>query len=279
MARRTSKRRWEVTGDELERMAAARRGSFGLAQMVRILVRSPRLIPEVGRATLQAVQQGLWDNNALVSLVDSELAREAVPDAARGVGWFQERTFVEELSRRLRPDMRVLELGCGGGRISRYVAPLVAELVCTDVSRAMVAEARQNLATFPNVQVAVTNGFALPEFGDATFDVVFAQGVLGYIDPNPAIALLDEVRRVLRHDGVCVFNFHTIDDPDVARHHAEVLRKSAQRGRFSGGMDRGYSLGQIETMYVAAGLQPTVLAGDDAEAGTYSRVLVVGHAA
>src|SRR5437763_5408458 len=208
MSSRTGReRRWEVSAEELERISAARRSS--IARSALLLVRAPRLMPDIARIVTSALRGAIFDNNALISLLDSERARVAVPDVATGVGWYDERPFLEALTPHLTADATVLELGCGGGRISRHVAPMVGELVCTDPSRAMVAEARENLAMFANVRVAATDGFALSEFTDGAFGIVFAQGVLGDLDPNQLLALLDEVRRVLRRGGVCVFNFFT----------------------------------------------------------------------
>jgi len=86
----------------------------------------------------------------------------------------------------------------GAGRVSRQLAERVAHLTCTDVSPTMVAEARRNLAGIENIGVAATDGFSLREYEDASFDIVLAAGMFGYIEIGPAPAIFDEVRRVLR---------------------------------------------------------------------------------
>lgn len=169
----------------------------------------------------------------------------------------------------------VLELGCGGGRISRRVAPLVQELVCTDVLASMVAEAAENLVAYPNVKVAQTGGYGLPEFGEHSFDVVFAQGVLGYLDPNPLLAMLDEVARVLRPSGLCVFNFATIDHPRDVEWQLDAVREQARRHRFSGATDRVYTRSQLVAMYQAVGLE--VLPSADSSGP--GRVVITGRRA
>ncbi len=273
--RRRGARRWEVSEAELERMVVARSGSLGPRAALLLLARSPHLIPDVVRVLWGGVRGTIFANNSLVSILDAERGRRAVPDAATGVGWYDEQPFIDVLAPHLRREVTALELGCGGGRISRRVAPLVAELVCTDVLASMVAEASENLAPYANVRVARTNGVALHEFEERSFDLVFAQGVLGYLDPNPLLAMLDEVARVLRPGGVCVFNFSTIDDPQDARWHLETLREQARRGRFSAATDRAYTRAQLVATYEAAGLQ--VLPAADTSAPGPGRVVIAGR--
>ena len=268
-------RRWEVSEAELERIAQARSGSLGPRAALLLLVRSPHLIPDVARVLGGAFRGVIFDNNPLVSILDAERGRRAVPDAATGVGWYDERPFVEVLVPHLRPDAIALELGCGGGRISRRVAPLVRELVCTDVMPSMVTEASENLASYANVRVAKTDGFTLREFSERSFDVVFAQGVLGYLDPNPLLGMLDEVARVLAPGGVCVFNFSTIDDPQDVRWQLEAIREQASRRRFSGATDRVYTRAQLVAMYEAVGLE--ALPAADLSASGAGRVVIVGR--
>jgi ubiquinone/menaquinone biosynthesis C-methylase UbiE len=146
-----------------------------------------------------------------------------------------------------------LELGCGAGRISREVAPLVDRLQVVDVSRAMVVEARQYLAHCQNVTVTATNGYALPGFPDNAFDVVFGPGFLA--NSSRTLGPLDEVHRVLAKAGFCVFNFLTIDHPDDARALRATVRDQARRRQFHGGTDRGYAGSQSRAVYEAIGLQ------------------------
>jgi len=258
-------------------MAAARRGQLGGFSTLYLLIGAPRLIPDILKIVAGAVRAAILDNNSLISLLDSERARRAVPDAATGVGWYDERPFLESLRPYLGADVTALELGCGGGRISRHVAPEVRELVATDASRAMVAEARENLAALPNVRVAATDGFTLEEFGDGQFDLVFGQGIVGYLDPNPALALLDEVSRVLKPRGVCVFNFLTIDHRADASVLLDSVRRQARARRFHGATDRAYSLAQIGAMYELAGLR-VIEPESDSVAEPGGRVVVVGRA-
>jgi SAM-dependent methyltransferase len=58
-------------------------------------------------------------------------------------------------------DMRVLEIGCGAGRLTRALANLFGEVHAVDVSGEMIARARQALADKPHAHVYQNNGYDL----------------------------------------------------------------------------------------------------------------------
>jgi ubiquinone/menaquinone biosynthesis C-methylase UbiE len=151
-------------------------------------------------------------------------------------------------------DSRVLELGCGGGRIARLVAPSVAELLCSDISDLMVAEARSALRGHENVSFVVANAIGLPGLADESFDAVYAHDVLVNLDPNEILAALDSGRRVLKGGGSLVASFFTIDRPEWAQRQLGRARKAAQQGRFTTSLPRPYTAGQVDAWFEVAGL-------------------------
>jgi SAM-dependent methyltransferase len=54
--------------------------------------------------------------------------------------------------------MKVLEIGCGAGRVTRALAGFFGEVFAVDISREMVRQARQAVAGFPNAHVFRNNG-------------------------------------------------------------------------------------------------------------------------
>ena len=58
-------------------------------------------------------------------------------------------------------DMRVLEIGCGAGRVTRALAGLFGQVYAVDISRRMVRQARRAVEGFPNVRVFRNNGMDL----------------------------------------------------------------------------------------------------------------------
>src|SRR5215813_14092421 len=54
--------------------------------------------------------------------------------------------------------MRVLEIGCGAGRVTRAFASFFGEVYAVDISKEMVRQARRAVAGFPNAHVFQNNG-------------------------------------------------------------------------------------------------------------------------
>src|SRR3954470_19921346 len=102
---------------------------------------------------------------------------------------------------KLGPDSRVLELGCGPGSLWRpNLARIPAgwQIMLTDFSPGMLAEARANLAGDHPFAFEHADAQALP-FADAQFDAVIANHMLYHV-PDRAKAF-GEIRRVLRPAG------------------------------------------------------------------------------
>jgi len=106
---------------------------------------------------------------------------------------------------RLRPFFEptdtVLDLGCGIGRVTRYVAPLCREIWAVDVSATMLRFAQERLAELPNVRFLLGRGTALPEIASASVDFAYSLLTLQHVEREHAFRLLRELRRVLRDGG------------------------------------------------------------------------------
>lgn len=100
---------------------------------------------------------------------------------------------------------RVLELGCGGGQWSMFLARDGVDVVGLDLSEAQLATARRLTTDLdvPLVQAAAE----APPFADGSFDVVFCDhGGMTWADPYLTVP---EVARLLRPGGRLVFNAST----------------------------------------------------------------------
>src|SRR5437879_6819854 len=70
--------------------------------------------------------------------------------------------------------MRVLEIGCGAGRITRALAKLFGEVHAVDISAEMIAAARDALKDDPNAHVYVNNGCDLTVVPNLEFDFAYS---------------------------------------------------------------------------------------------------------
>ncbi|MEU4209480.1 class I SAM-dependent methyltransferase [Streptomyces sp. NPDC026206] len=103
----------------------------------------------------------------------------------------------------LRPQHRILDIGCGPGSITADLAALVprGEVTGLDAAAGILEQARAAVRErgLDNVRFATGDVRAL-DFPDGSFDVVHAHQVLQYLD-DP-VAALREMRRVCRPGGV-----------------------------------------------------------------------------
>src|SRR5262249_16414064 len=126
--------------------------------------------------------------------------------------------YADDLARRVaaRPVRRVLEIAAGTGVVTRALAkglPGHVEIVATDLNQAMVDHAAA-IGTARPVEWRQADAMQLP-FSDASFDAVVCQfGAMFFPDKAKAFA---ETRRVLRKDGVFLFNvWDRIEENDFA---------------------------------------------------------------
>lgn len=104
----------------------------------------------------------------------------------------------------LRPEMRLLDLGCGTGTILLDLAPAVAEAHGVDVSPAMIAIAERKAAAAgaTNVRFRAAPAGTLEDVPDASYDCVCAYNLI-HLVPDPP-ALLRAVHRILPAGGAFV---------------------------------------------------------------------------
>jgi SAM-dependent methyltransferase len=113
--------------------------------------------------------------------------------------------------------MKVLEIGCGAGRVTRALARFFGEVYAVDISRHMVREARQALVSFPNAHIFRNNGRDLSVVrrkwwhrfgigGPVQLDFAFSCLVFQHIPSRAVIeGYLLEVSRLLRPGALFKF--------------------------------------------------------------------------
>ncbi len=112
---------------------------------------------------------------------------------------------------RINSSSLTLEVGCGTGGISRRIAPTGARIIATDLSTALINQAKTN-SDFLNVFYQIANAEVLP-FSPNTFDVIVGNAILHHLDPSVA---LKEFYRVLKPKGRIVFTEPNMLNPQVA---------------------------------------------------------------
>ncbi|MHB8994082.1 MAG: class I SAM-dependent methyltransferase [Armatimonadota bacterium] len=110
------------------------------------------------------------------------------------------------------PDLRLLDVGCGSGELTRELRPYFRDVTATDLSEAMLGRARQVLE---GATLCAAPAHDLP-FEDQRFDRALSYSVFQYF-PDFAYArqALHELLRVTAPGGIVVI----ADVPDAAKKH------------------------------------------------------------
>ena len=130
----------------------------------------------------------------------------------------QIRNDLENVCQGLDPKaMRVLEIGCGAGRVTRAMAGFFGQVYAVDISAGMVRQARRALKHYPNARVFRNNGKDLSVVrehwwnrfgigGRPQFDFAFSCIVFQHIPSREIIEnYVREVNRVLRPGSLFKF--------------------------------------------------------------------------
>ncbi len=147
--------------------------------------------------------------------------------------------------------LRLLEIGCGIGRMSRYLAEVFGQVEAIDVSGEMVSRARERLRGMANLSFHESNGVDLSLFDDESFDTVFCAYVFQHIPDEGVIeSYIREAFRVLRPRGIFKFVTNAVAD-------AEYL--ALEKNTWSGAI---FPEARIRTLARELGAQITGVVGD-----------------
>jgi SAM-dependent methyltransferase len=162
----------------------------------------------------------------------------------------------KRLAELLRPEMRVLDVGCGTGAITCGIAEMVGEqgrVVGVDINSALIEQARQAQNHLPQLFYEIYDLYQLP-YRD-NFDIVTAARVLQWLS-RPGDALQAMVRAAKPGGTVLVLDYNhekiawNPDPPQSMR----IFYDTFLMWRDEAGMDNGIA-DELWEMFALAGLQ------------------------
>lgn len=99
------------------------------------------------------------------------------------------------------PAERMLEIGCGFGRVTNYLREYARRLISVDVTPRCVEQCTQRFAGDARVTCAVTDGQTLPMVQTESIDFAVSWEVLVHVERDTLAAYFRELARVLRPGG------------------------------------------------------------------------------
>ena len=97
---------------------------------------------------------------------------------------------------------KILNIGCGVGRLEEFMSKDFEEVYGVDISEVMVEQSRKRLSDKKNVKFFATDGVSLP-FEDGFFDLIFSYIVFQHM-PNKDVveSNFKEISRTLKEDAI-----------------------------------------------------------------------------
>lgn len=111
----------------------------------------------------------------------------------------------------IRPEMCVLELGCGTGYFTKELGRTGGKITAIDISPDLVAIARHEMPG-NGIEFKIENAYEMG-FSSLSFDMIVGSSVLHHLEIDKA---LDECYRVLKPSGTIYFTEPNMLNPQIA---------------------------------------------------------------
>lgn len=110
------------------------------------------------------------------------------------------------------PRGRILEIGCGAGRMTQHLADEFAEVVALDCTAAVLTELRTRLGDRPGITAVEGSEATLRDLPDGSFDAVLSYVVFQHVSLREAVhEYVLQGARLLGPGGVAAFQFRGDD--------------------------------------------------------------------
>lgn len=162
-----------------------------------------------------------------------------------------------ELRELIEPNSIVLDIGCGIGRVEKFLAPYCKEIYGVDVSKRMIAFAKKRLKGISNVFCFKNNGNSLALFPDEKFDFVFSVLTLQHLPKEDVYLYAKETYRTLKPKGRAYFQLPNLLNKERLSEFADNAQFNKQRSLTRG---RYYTPQEMEALFSNIGfkiLSPT----------------------
>jgi len=115
----------------------------------------------------------------------------------------------KNLDEYIKPDSRVIELGCGGGYYGMYFADKCAEYVGIDITPENIAAFEENIKVkgLANVKAFVGDAVNLENIADKSFDVILCLGPMYHLPKEERELVFAECKRIAKDGAIIAFAY------------------------------------------------------------------------
>ncbi len=146
------------------------------------------------------------------------------------------------ISEKKLKESRVLDLGCGVGRILRTVASECQEAVGVDVSEEAIATAKTLLNDVSNARLVLGNGSQLDQISNAEIDIAISFAALGSMPAVVMAGYLIELSRVLRAGGTIRLQVYLGKEQEISEEDTLALRSYNEERFFTALEHAGFEI-------------------------------------
>ncbi len=174
---------------------------------------------EQRRASLQLPDVSADDHADVGHLGDewSLMERSAFP---YGIGPMSPAQFREYVRRELLDaflppgdDLRMVEIGPGGGRLTELLLPRASRIYAVDISSEMLTRLSQRFVESDKLQYVLSDGLTISEVPSGTVDVAISFDCFVHIEPWETLNYLRTLHTLLRPGGVAIIHAPDIETP------------------------------------------------------------------
>jgi len=121
--------------------------------------------------------------------------------------------FAKEVLTIIKPNSRILELGCGASNDPAGFAQAGHTVIATDFSEVVISKNKEQFKDQTGIEFEVLDLNEPIAFEDNKFDVVYARLSLHYFPDIVTHKIFTEIQRVLRPNGYLCFLCKSTEDP------------------------------------------------------------------
>jgi 2-polyprenyl-6-hydroxyphenyl methylase/3-demethylubiquinone-9 3-methyltransferase len=134
--------------------------------------------------------------------------------------WFSKE--IEYLEKNIKPNSKILDIGCGFGRHIKILAPFAEEIIGIDNNSDMVQKSKQNLSKIKNIKLFLQDAKKL-DFGDNSFDYVICMTNTFGDFPDVKIDVLKEMKRVCKSNGKIIISVYSEKSLEIRKNDYEKV--------------------------------------------------------